>query len=96
MLGDYRNAVNGKNHRVTVNGNLNTYAFLITLLHELAHLLAYEQYGNRIFAHGKEWKSIYGKLLHDFLSRKIFPEDIERRFSNPCMILLPAAVQKKA
>ena len=77
VLGDYRNAVNGKNHRVTVNGNLNTYAFLITLLHELAHLLAYEQYGNRIYAHGKEWKSIYGKLLQDFLSRKIFPEDIE-------------------
>ncbi|HXL57832.1 MAG TPA: hypothetical protein VN958_16335, partial [Chitinophagaceae bacterium] len=36
VLGDYRNAVHGKNHRITVNGNLNKYAFLITLLHELA------------------------------------------------------------
>src|SRR5258706_7581172 len=63
VLGDYRNAVHGKNHRITINGNLNKYAFLITLLHELAHLLAFEQYGNRIYAHGKEWKSIYSRLL---------------------------------
>jgi Zn-dependent peptidase ImmA (M78 family) len=38
ILGDYRNAAIGKNHRISVNGNLNPYAFLITLLHELAHL----------------------------------------------------------
>src|ERR1051325_9211095 len=59
ILGDYRNAVNGKNHRITVNGNLNKYAFLITLLHELAHLLTYNQYGHRVVAHGKEWKTLY-------------------------------------
>ena len=37
VLGDYRFAVHGKNHRISVNGNLNSFAFLITLLHELAH-----------------------------------------------------------
>jgi len=77
VLGDYRNAVHGKNHRITVNGNLNNFAFLITLVHELAHLLAFEQYGNRILAHGREWKQIYSHLLHDFVGRKIFPDDIE-------------------
>lgn len=76
VLGDYRNAVNGKNHRISVNGNLNKYAFLITLLHELAHLLAFEKYGNRILAHGKEWKSVYGNILKDFVDQKIFPADI--------------------
>src|SRR4051794_33119130 len=55
VLGDYRNAVSGKNHRITVNGNLNKYAFLVTLLHELAHLLTHEKYGHRAAAHGKEW-----------------------------------------
>ena len=70
VLGDYRNAVNGKNHRISVNGNLNKYSFLITLLHELAHLLAFEKYGNRILAHGKEWKSVYSNILKDFVDQK--------------------------
>ena len=28
VLGDYRNAVPGKSHRISINGNLNQYAFL--------------------------------------------------------------------
>ena len=77
VLGDYRNALHGKNHRITVNGNLNKYSFLITLLHELAHLLAFEKFGNRIQAHGKEWKIIYSGILQSFTGKKIFPDDIE-------------------
>lgn len=77
VLGDYRNAIHGKNHRISVNANLNKFSFLITLLHELAHLLAFEKFGNRIQAHGKEWKSVYKNLLADFVHHKIFPEDIE-------------------
>jgi len=77
VLGDYRNAINGKNHRISVNGNLNKFSFLITLLHELAHLLAFENYGHRIQAYGKEWKLIYSELLRDFIGKKIFPPDIE-------------------
>ncbi|HXL58674.1 MAG TPA: SprT-like domain-containing protein [Chitinophagaceae bacterium] len=87
VLGDYRNAVHGKNHRITVNGNLNKYAFLITLLHELAHLLTHEQYGHHVSAHGKEWKKIYSLLLADFIKKNIFPPDIEkelyRSLTNP-------------
>ena len=70
VLGDYRNAVHGKNHRISVNGNLNKFAFLITLLHELAHLLTYEKFGHRVYAHGKEWKLIYGNILADFADKK--------------------------
>ena len=77
VLGDYRFAVNGKNHRISVNGNLNKYAFLITLLHELAHLLAFLKYGNRIASHGKEWKTTYGEILNRFVALKIFPADVE-------------------
>ena len=54
ILGDYRHRTHAKNHRISVNGNLNKYAFLITLLHELAHLLAFENFGNRIAPHGRE------------------------------------------
>jgi SprT protein len=77
VLGDYRNSHSNRNHRISVNGNLNKYSFLITLLHELGHLLAYEKYGNRIQPHGEQWKSEFGKILARFLSKKIFPPDIE-------------------
>jgi SprT protein len=77
VLGDYRNRHAGRNHRISVNGNLNKYSFLITLLHELAHLLTFEKYGNRIAAHGAQWKKEYGQILSGFIAKKIFPADIE-------------------
>ena len=87
ILGDYRHRTLQDNHRISVNGNLNTYSFLITLLHELAHLLTFEQFGNKVLAHGREWKTIYSKVLAQFLEHKIFPADIEsellRSLQNP-------------
>ncbi|RYY57789.1 MAG: hypothetical protein EOO05_17735 [Chitinophagaceae bacterium] len=77
LLGDYRHRTNGTNHRISVNGNLNSYSFLITLLHELAHLLTFERYGNKVLAHGKEWKAVFSSVLKQFLEHKIFPADIE-------------------
>lgn len=80
VLGDYRNAVDGKNHRISVNGNLNKYAFLVTLIHELAHLITYIQFGNRVKAHGKEWKQVYALMLVDFLKLEVFPGDVKAAF----------------
>jgi hypothetical protein len=77
ILGDYRHRTTFANHRISVNGNLNPYAFLITLLHELAHLLTFEQYGNKVAAHGAEWKKFYGQLLAGFLTSHSLPDDIE-------------------
>jgi predicted SprT family Zn-dependent metalloprotease len=77
ILGNYRSRHSDKNHRISVNGNLNKYSFLITLLHELGHLLAFEKYGNKIPAHGAQWKNEYSKILAVFISKKIFPADIE-------------------
>jgi len=89
VLGDYRHAAMGANHKITVNGNLNKYEFLITLLHELAHLLCFEQYRNRVEAHGKEWKVIYGQLLTQFIQLQIFPDDIRKSLQKT--LLNPAA-----
>ncbi|MDB5203750.1 MAG: hypothetical protein JWQ27_3159 [Ferruginibacter sp.] len=77
VLGDYRHAYNGKGHRISVNGNLNKYSFLVTLLHELAHLFTYERHSHRVAAHGREWKDEFGKILVEFLSKDIFPADVE-------------------
>ena len=89
VLGDYRHAHQGNNHRISVNGNLNVYEFLITLLHELAHLLTFEQYQNRVEPHGREWKSIYSKLLIDFVGFGVFPPEIVTALQKS--ILSPAA-----
>jgi SprT protein len=77
VLGDYRHRTHFQNHRISINGSLNKHAFLITLLHEIAHLLTFEKFGNKVMAHGNEWKSIYGSLLKQFVDNKIFPADIE-------------------
>ncbi len=77
ILGDYRHAHDGKTHRISINGNLNKYNFLITLLHELAHLFTYERYGHRVQAHGRQWKDEFKKILVQFLQKKIFPLEIE-------------------
>jgi len=77
VQGNYRPPLpNGRQHRISVNGNLNPYSFLITLLHELAHLYAFVQYGPKIAAHGSEWKKCFSLLLADFLAANIFPEAI--------------------
>lgn len=78
VLGDYRNAYGEKHHRISVNGNLNKFSFLVTLLHELAHLLTFEKYKHNVAAHGREWKTIYGSLLATFIEHDIFPADIKQ------------------
>jgi predicted SprT family Zn-dependent metalloprotease len=87
VLGDYRHAHAGKNHRISVNGDLNKYAFLITLLHEIAHLITFEKHGNRVQPHGQEWKMLFGNLLVVFTQKNIFPDDVQhtllRSISNP-------------
>lgn len=76
-LGDYRPPQKGKGHQISVNYDLNEYAFLITLVHEIAHLIVWEKYKNRVKAHGKEWKDAYRELMAPIMEMKIFPEDID-------------------
>ncbi|HRO06802.1 MAG TPA: SprT-like domain-containing protein [Ferruginibacter sp.] len=87
LLGDYRSKTGDKNHRISVNGNLNPYNFLVTFLHELAHLLTFERYGHRIQPHGKEWKAQYSALLQKAIDRHLFPapivEALKQSIRNP-------------
>jgi hypothetical protein len=76
ILGDYRHATGADNHRISVNGSLNKFAFLITLIHEIGHLITFQQYGNHVYSHGREWKLAYRKVLEDFLHLKLFPPDL--------------------
>lgn len=77
ILGDYRNPTpQSPAHKISINGNLNPYAFLVTLLHELAHLVNYNQYGHTVASHGKEWQENYRQILRPFVGHHLLPADI--------------------
>lgn len=75
-LGDYRPKHRAEPHRISINHNLNKYSFLITLIHEIAHLIVHEKYGFKVKPHGIEWKRTYKELMQAFLHLNIFPEDL--------------------
>ena len=77
-FGDYRPPVYHSNHRISVNHNLNPYAFLITFIHEYAHLLVFEKFKNRVLPHGKEWKHIYKLLMEEYIDAGIFPDELDK------------------
>jgi SprT protein len=74
--GDYRCPQYRNEHNISINRDLNKYSFLITFIHEYAHLLVWEKFRNKVKPHGKEWKAEYGKLANQFLDNGIFPEKI--------------------
>lgn len=79
VLGDYRHPIAGvPYHRISINANLNKYSFLITLLHELAHLFTYVHFGNKTSPHGNEWKTQFRHILIPFMGKRFFPSDVER------------------
>ena len=84
--GDYRKGANGK-HEITVNANLNKYKFLITLIHEISHLVAFEKFGRNIKPHGDEWKYSFQILMVPYIRPEIFPSNLlpllARHFKNP-------------
>ena len=84
--GDFR-ALHEGGHQITVNEMPNPYRFLITTLHEIAHLVAYKNFGRTIKPHGKEWKTTYKKIMLPFLTPNIFPEALleilQSHFRNP-------------
>jgi len=75
-LGDYRIPNNRCGHRISVNGDLNEYAFLVTTIHEFAHLQAFEKYGIRIKPHGLEWQKTFSQLFEPILQQGVLPIDV--------------------
>ncbi len=88
-LGDYRPPQSGMGHSITINHDLNPYAFLITFTHEVAHLTCFLKHRDRVAPHGEEWKKEFRFLLSGFLNRNIFPEDVAEAVAR--YLLDPAA-----
>jgi hypothetical protein len=75
-LGDYTPPHYGLNHTITINHNLNKYSFLITLVHEVAHLVTYNEHKNSVAPHGQEWKNCFKQLIQPFLNTDVFPLEV--------------------
>jgi SprT protein len=84
--GDFRAGRNGQPDRISVNRTLTPPAFLITLLHEVAHARVHARHQHRSLVsgkrkksyspHGNEWKNEFRELLAPFLEPDIFPHEV--------------------
>lgn len=73
-LGDYRKMPD-KSHQITINSTLQPPLFFFVLTHELAHLIAFENFGHRISPHGSEWKNTFSTMLLESIS--IYDDDLK-------------------
>ena len=88
-LGDHRPPGRGRPvHRISVNEDLNPYAFLTTLLHELAHAATWERHernrrrhARRVRPHGAEWRAEYAGLLEPVVVLGVLPDDVTTALS---------------
>ncbi|MFK5878944.1 MAG: SprT-like domain-containing protein [Flavobacteriaceae bacterium] len=78
--GDFR-LIKNKKYQITVNNNLNPYQFLLTLIHEIAHLTTHLKY-KRVKPHGMEWKQNFQHLMLPFLSPTIYPKELLPHLAN--------------
>lgn len=76
-LGDYRYDPRDGSHAITVNADLNTYQFLITYVHEVAHRVA-QKHRSLQKPHGPEWKTTFRDLMLPVLHPEVFPDDVLR------------------
>lgn len=72
--GDFRRLADGS-YQISLNNNLNTYQFLVTLLHEMAHFITFTK-NPKATPHGKEWKSAFQQLMLPFINPEVFPIDL--------------------
>ena len=86
-LGDYRFEPQQKWHIISVNRDLAPHPFLLTYVHEIAHLVTYEQHRGRVQPHGIEWKQNFQKLMFPLLRPEVYPEPmltpLARHMRNP-------------
>jgi len=72
--GDFRKYPSGT-HQITINNDLNSYRFLLTLIHEIAHLVTYTEF-KKVKPHGIEWKRNFQHLMLPFVDPSIYPKEI--------------------
>lgn len=82
-LGDHRPPGHGRPaHRISINDDLNPFAFLTTLLHEIAHAVTWERHERgrrrrrRLRPHGVEWRGEYAAIMEPVVAMGVLPDDV--------------------
>lgn len=75
-VGDFTSSKSIAHPRITLNKDLNPFLFLVTYIHEVAHLHVFLRFGNRVDPHGDEWKNMFKQLMSPLLRKEVFPEQI--------------------
>lgn len=81
-LGDFKANNKGGLHQISVNSNLNPHSFLITTIHEFAHLKTYNEHGWKVRPHGKEWQLNYTELILPVIEKGHLPKDVHKALLN--------------
>lgn len=74
-LGDYKFDRQSNRHQISINKELDTYAFFFVLTHEIAHLKVNQKFGTKVKSHGNEWKIIFGNMLIQTL--EVYTEELK-------------------
>ncbi|OIN60469.1 sprT domain-containing protein [Arsenicibacter rosenii] len=78
-LGDFRAPGRGQ-LQISVNADLNPFAFLITYIHEVAHADVYVSHTPRqlrtMKPHGPAWQQAFQRLMQPVLTEEVFPDAI--------------------
>lgn len=85
-LGDFTAPLTGQ-PRITVNADCHPYLFMITYVHEVAHLRVHLHAGRTARAHGPHWKRVFQNLMRPLLIPSEFPAELfqvlSRHMMNP-------------
>lgn len=81
-LGDYRFTPQTKKHTITINNDLNPFSFLVTYLHEVAHMVTFKEHGRKAAPHGTEWKQNFKKVAKPVLNETVFPPNVLLALNN--------------
>lgn len=86
-VGDFTSRRSKLHPRITLNNDLNPYLFLLTYVHEVAHLHVHLKFGERVDPHGETWRATFTDLMIPLLWESVFPEEIlhelRRHMINP-------------
>ena len=63
-----------RSYEISVNEDLQPTHFLLTLIHEIAHLLTYKKFERSVRPHGREWQQHFRYLMQPFLELGIYDE----------------------
>lgn len=81
-FGHYKYWPPTKSHIISINKGLSKPLFLITFIHELAHLYVMMKFGRKVKPHGQEWKRAFRNLLVPLLNPSVFEPKLLSALAN--------------